>query len=128
MASARERGRCRERLQQLSESGLDCHSLRREAVADLQRVIGFDRWCWPLADPQTLARKMVVDLIHPGAGPIKALGVPVKLSDTPGAVDKAAPILGQDTAAILVELGYTEAERRDLEARGIVQVWKTGMG
>jgi crotonobetainyl-CoA:carnitine CoA-transferase CaiB-like acyl-CoA transferase len=81
-----------------------------------------------LADPQTLARKMVVDLIHPGAGPIKALGVPVKLSDTPGAVDKAAPILGQDTAAILVELGYTEAERRDLEARGIVQVWKTGMG
>jgi crotonobetainyl-CoA:carnitine CoA-transferase CaiB-like acyl-CoA transferase len=81
-----------------------------------------------LADPQTLARKMVVDLIHPGAGPIKALGVPVKLSDTPGAVDKAAPILGQDTADILVELGYTEAERRDLEARGIVQVWKTGMG
>ena len=81
-----------------------------------------------LADPQTLARKMVVNLIHPGAGPIKALGVPVKLSDTPGAVDKAAPILGQDTADILVELGYTEAERRDLEARGIVQVWKTGMG
>ena len=81
-----------------------------------------------LADPQTLARKMVVDLIHPGAGPIKALGIPVKLSDTPGAVDKAAPILGQDTADILVELGYTEAERRDLEARGIVQVWKAGKG
>ena len=79
-----------------------------------------------LGDPQTLARRMVVDLIHPGAGPIKALGIPVKLSDTPGAVDKAAPILGQDTTDILVELGYTEAERRDLEARGIVQVWKTG--
>ena len=79
-----------------------------------------------LSDPQTLARRMVVDLIHPGAGPIKALGIPVKLSDTPGAVDKAAPILGQDTGAILVELGYTEAERKDLEARGIVQSWKTG--
>jgi crotonobetainyl-CoA:carnitine CoA-transferase CaiB-like acyl-CoA transferase len=79
-----------------------------------------------LGDPQTLARRMVVDLIHPGAGPIKALGIPVKLSDTPGAVDKAAPILGQDTTDILVEFGYTEAERRDLEARGIVQVWKTG--
>jgi len=26
----------------------------REAVADLQRVIGFDRWCWPFADPETL--------------------------------------------------------------------------
>ena len=54
MASARERGRCRERLERLSESGLDCDSLRREAVSDLQRVIGFDRWCWPLADPETL--------------------------------------------------------------------------
>ena len=79
-----------------------------------------------LSDPQTLARRMVVDLIHPGAGPIKALGIPVKLSDTPGAVDKAAPILGQDTESILVELGYTEDERKDLEARGIVQAWKTG--
>ena len=54
MTSSRERGRCRERLQQLSESGLDCDSLRREALADLQRVIGFERWCWPLADPDTL--------------------------------------------------------------------------
>jgi DNA-binding CsgD family transcriptional regulator len=54
MATARERGRCRERLERLSESGLDCDSLRREAIADLQRVIGFDRWCWPLADPESL--------------------------------------------------------------------------
>jgi len=76
-----------------------------------------------LADPHTLARKMVVDLVHPGAGPIKALGVPVKLSETPGAVDRAAPLLGQHTEEILVELGYTEAERRALEAKGIVQRW-----
>jgi hypothetical protein len=54
VATMRERDRCRERLEQLSESGLDCDSLRFEAVADLQRVIGFDRWCWPLADPETL--------------------------------------------------------------------------
>jgi formyl-CoA transferase len=76
-----------------------------------------------LSDPHTLARRMVVDLIHPGAGPIKALGVPVKLSETPGAVDRAAPMLGQDTEDILIELGYTESERRDLEAKGIVQRW-----
>jgi DNA-binding NarL/FixJ family response regulator len=54
MATYRERRRCRERLERLSESQLDSDSLRREAVADLQRVIGFDRWCWPLADPETL--------------------------------------------------------------------------
>ena len=54
VATARERGRCRERLKRLSESGLDSGSIGREAIAELQRVIGFDRWCWPLADPQTL--------------------------------------------------------------------------
>src|SRR5215208_6976894 len=54
MASARERARCRERLERLSESRMDCDSLRREAIAGLQRVIGFERWCWPLADPETL--------------------------------------------------------------------------
>jgi crotonobetainyl-CoA:carnitine CoA-transferase CaiB-like acyl-CoA transferase len=73
-----------------------------------------------LADPHTLAREMVVDLVHPGAGPIKALGVPVKLSETPGAVDRPAPLLGQDTAAILAELGYTAAERRALFDAGVV--------
>jgi hypothetical protein len=54
MATERERARCRERLERLGEAGLDCDSLRYEAISDLQRVIGFDRWCWPLADPETL--------------------------------------------------------------------------
>jgi DNA-binding CsgD family transcriptional regulator len=54
VATARERGRCRERLERLSESSLDCESLQREAIAELQAVIGFDRWCWPLADPEAL--------------------------------------------------------------------------
>jgi DNA-binding CsgD family transcriptional regulator len=54
VATERERARCRERLERLTESSLDCESIRREAIAELQRVIGFDRWCWPLADPQTL--------------------------------------------------------------------------
>jgi DNA-binding CsgD family transcriptional regulator len=54
VATARERDRCRERLTRLSESSLDAETMQLEAIADLRRVIGFDRWCWPLADPQTL--------------------------------------------------------------------------
>jgi crotonobetainyl-CoA:carnitine CoA-transferase CaiB-like acyl-CoA transferase len=73
-----------------------------------------------LTDPHTLARNLVVDLVHPIAGPIKALGVPVKLSDTPGAVERAAPLVGEHTAAILTELGYSDAEQRELRTRGIV--------
>jgi crotonobetainyl-CoA:carnitine CoA-transferase CaiB-like acyl-CoA transferase len=73
-----------------------------------------------LADPHTLARGMVVDLEHPRAGAIKALGVPVKLSETPGAVDRPAPTLGQHTAEILGELGYGEAELRALRESRVV--------
>jgi crotonobetainyl-CoA:carnitine CoA-transferase CaiB-like acyl-CoA transferase len=73
-----------------------------------------------LADPHALARQMVVDLEHPGAGPLKALGVPVKLSDTPGAVERAAPLLGQHTGDVLTELGYSEAEQRGLKDKGVI--------
>ena len=54
MGSAFERSRVLERLERLSRARLDSDSLRREAVSQLQRVIGFDRWCWPLADPATV--------------------------------------------------------------------------
>jgi formyl-CoA transferase len=73
-----------------------------------------------LADPHALARDMIVDLVHPGAGPIKALGVPVKLSDTPGAVDRPAPLLGQHNAEVLTELGYSDAEQRSLKEHGVI--------
>ena len=54
MTTERARTRCWERLEILSGSGLDDESIRYEAIHQLQRVIGFDRWCWPLADPETL--------------------------------------------------------------------------
>jgi DNA-binding CsgD family transcriptional regulator len=54
MTTARERSRCRDRLEKLGRSSLDSESLRREAIAELKRIVGFDRWCWPLADPETL--------------------------------------------------------------------------
>jgi formyl-CoA transferase len=73
-----------------------------------------------LADPHTLARRMVVDLVHPGAGPVKALGIPVKLSDTPGAVDRPAPLLGEHTTVILAELGYSPVEEQALRETGAV--------
>jgi DNA-binding CsgD family transcriptional regulator len=54
VASQLARDRCRERIERISHSSLDCESVQREVVADLQRVIGFDRWCLPHADPDTL--------------------------------------------------------------------------
>lgn len=48
-----------------------------------------------LSDPQALAREMVVEVEHTAAGRSKTLGVQAKLSDTPGSIRRAAPMLGE---------------------------------
>ena len=65
-------------------------------------------------DPQALAREMIVEVDHPVAGPVKAIGHPVKYSSTPAKINRAAPLLGQDTREILQEAGYRDKEIEDL--------------
>ena len=57
-----------------------------------------------LTDPQVIAREMVEVLQHPSAGALRVLGIPVKLSDTPGAVQTPPPRLGEQTASVLGDL------------------------
>ena len=64
-----------------------------------------------LEDPQVKARNMIVDVIHPVAGHLRMPGLPIKLSDTPGEVFRAAPLLGQHTEEILAELLGFSADR-----------------
>jgi formyl-CoA transferase len=73
-----------------------------------------------LADPHVRARGMVQELTHPQAGRVSALGNPVKMSATPPVMAAAAPSLGQDTDAILRELGYAEPEIAVLRAREVI--------
>ncbi|MHA2282226.1 MAG: CaiB/BaiF CoA transferase family protein [Promethearchaeota archaeon] len=65
------------------------------------------------SDPQVLHRKMVQELDHPTVGTIKVTGIPIKLSDTPGEILTAPPVLGQHTKDILKELGYN---KNDIQA------------
>jgi crotonobetainyl-CoA:carnitine CoA-transferase CaiB-like acyl-CoA transferase len=71
-------------------------------------------------DPHTAAREMMVEMDHPVEGAVKGLGIPVKLSETPGEIRRAAPLLGEHTEEILAELGYSEREIADLRERSVI--------
>jgi crotonobetainyl-CoA:carnitine CoA-transferase CaiB-like acyl-CoA transferase len=74
-----------------------------------------------LADPQTAAREMVKVLAHPTAGEIRALGSPLKLSETAADVRDAPPVLGQHTDAILrQDVGLSDDEIRGLREAGAI--------
>jgi formyl-CoA transferase/CoA:oxalate CoA-transferase len=74
-----------------------------------------------LADPQIAAREMVVELMHSTAGALKQLGVPIKLSETPGTLETPPPLLGQDTVRVLTdELGLSAADVERLRQEGAI--------
>ncbi len=74
-----------------------------------------------LNDPQILAREMVQQLHHPVVGPVSVLGVPVKLSDTPGRVVTPPPVLGEHTDLVLgSDLGLSGEEIERLRGDGVI--------
>ncbi len=90
----------------------DEHDCCVEPVLDLDEAIGSE---------QAEAREMVVELDQPGFGPVRQLGFPVKLSRTPAAIENPAPALGEHTAELLAEAGYSAAEIQVLEEQGAVK-------
>jgi crotonobetainyl-CoA:carnitine CoA-transferase CaiB-like acyl-CoA transferase len=73
-----------------------------------------------LADPQTRARNMVVEVEHSTLGRVKTLGLPVKFSQTPGSVRTGAPVYGEHTRAVLTEHGFGGDEIAALEREGAI--------
>jgi formyl-CoA transferase len=68
--------------------------------------------------PQVKARTMDIEVEHPVAGRINAIGFPVKYSSTPGQMYRPAPVLGQHTFAMLESLGYSPEQCLQLEEDG----------
>ena len=96
-----------ETLEALREAGIPCGPIN-----NLEQVLN---------EPQVLAREMVVDVDVPVAGPTKVTGVPIKLSETPGAVRTPPPTLGQHTEEVLESvLGMDEEQRNALRDEGVV--------
>jgi crotonobetainyl-CoA:carnitine CoA-transferase CaiB-like acyl-CoA transferase len=73
-----------------------------------------------LEDPQIHAREMVLELTHPEYGPIKQLGIPIKMSETPGAVGGAPPLFGEHNEQLLSMLGYAPDVIEECRRLGVV--------
>ncbi|HEY4462676.1 MAG TPA: CoA transferase [Streptosporangiaceae bacterium] len=71
-------------------------------------------------DPHTLAREMVVTMEHPVEGEIRGLGLPLKLSGTPGEIRRPPPVLGEHTDSVLSGLGYSAEQIAALREQGAV--------
>jgi crotonobetainyl-CoA:carnitine CoA-transferase CaiB-like acyl-CoA transferase len=94
-------------IDRLAAAGVPCGSVR-----DLREL--FD-------DPQMEAREMIARIEHATAGPLRVLGVPVKLSNTPGAVRTAPPTLGQHTDAVLAhDLGFDAEAIAGLRRQNVI--------
>ncbi len=72
------------------------------------------------SDPQVLARQMLQELPHPEVGTFKTTGLPVKLSDTPGAIRTSPPLHGEHSDEVLREAGLSDDEIESLREQGVV--------
>ncbi|HEX9266297.1 MAG TPA: CoA transferase [Candidatus Limnocylindria bacterium] len=71
-------------------------------------------------DPVVRHLGLIAEVDHPIAGRVRAPGIPVRMSETPGSVRRAPPLLGEHTDEVLRELGYTPLEIEKLRADGAV--------
>jgi crotonobetainyl-CoA:carnitine CoA-transferase CaiB-like acyl-CoA transferase len=74
------------------------------------------------ADPQTSARRMIVETAHTTLGGVKTIGLPIKFSATPGGPRHGAPLHGEHTVEVLREHGFSDAEIDRMAQDGAIQV------
>lgn len=93
-------------VERLGAEGVPCSS-----VNSIDKVV---------TDEQVLAREMVAETMHPEAGAIRMAGLPVKLSNSPGAIRTAPPLLGEHSREILQKAGFGNGEIASLFADGVI--------
>ncbi len=117
------------------------HAHREELIAEIEEVTRrrpMAHWievleeagvpCAPIQDYGQVfndrhlqARGFFWDAPHPTLGSVRQIGSPMRLSDTPARRDKAGPRFGEDSEAVLQELGYGDEEIRALVGQGVIK-------
>jgi crotonobetainyl-CoA:carnitine CoA-transferase CaiB-like acyl-CoA transferase len=72
------------------------------------------------ADPQIVHRQMLRRIPHPLSGEVPQVVSPINFLDAPLSFDRAPPLLGADTAAVLAEIGIDVSERDRLAAAEVI--------
>jgi alpha-methylacyl-CoA racemase len=99
----------------LERTRAEWHEFAEEHDCCLEPVLDLDE---ALDSELVRARQMVVELDQPGTGGVKLLGVPLKMSRTPGAPAGPGPALGEHTDEVLAGLGYSADEIAALKESG----------
>ena len=73
-----------------------------------------------VSNPQVLARNMIAEMEHPNVPKLKTPGSPLKLTDSPAAIRRPPPLLGQHNDEVLEEQGFTPEQIADLRERGVI--------
>ncbi len=98
-----------------------------ERDAWLEKLRSADVVCAPVQDypalehdPQVEANELIIELEHPQVGPVRQVGIPVKLGRTPGAARSTAPEHGQHTEEVLIAAGYSWDDIGRLREQGVL--------
>lgn len=98
----------------------------------LEIMLGLDLWVAKVNrqedvadDPQVQHNRTFVEVDHPKAGKVKVTNVPFTMSETPGAIHRASPLIGEHGREILAELGYSDGDIDDLIEGKIISIEST---
>lgn len=95
----------------------------------LEIMLGLDLWVAKVHDqsevehnPQVIHNNTFVEVEHPKAGKVKVTNVPFTMSETPGAISRPSPMLGEHGEEILVELGLNKQEIKELIDKNLITI------
>ena len=101
--------------------------LERDTIAWIDALDAAEVPCGPINDivaafdsPEAVALELTVEQEHPAWGLVRQVGIPFRLSGTPASIRTPPPVLGEGTAEILGELGYSPSEITELRDRQVV--------
>jgi crotonobetainyl-CoA:carnitine CoA-transferase CaiB-like acyl-CoA transferase len=97
----------------------------------LDIMLGLDLWvaevndqCDVADDPQVQHNRTFIEIEHPKAGRLTVTDIPFSMSETPGSIRRASPLIGEHGPEILTELGYGETDIKRLIVENVISVEK----